>query len=497
MLGFSSHNVEQLCGGRREPVDYVAIGPIFGHGSKRESRPGGRGRRVRRCRALVEKPLVAIGGITRENALDVLRAGADSVAVIAGLLPDDPHGSLAAGTDGRMATTREEPSNRPRQGPRTGRRHHAGDGLDDRLRRLHRGRGYLAPGAIARPDDHDLGRHRGAHPDRGAQLRRTGRRHAARRRAVRLPARSVRPAVRIPLRLDAVPGDPDRHHRRRGGGVRQISPASSFPGSPPRTTCSAAASVGLTTQQLLAIADARPPDAGSNTRGIRTGAIVQNVFTFAKIARAAGTGRSRASWSGRNPAAVAAQLHGFLAQRRAGASTPSGWWAWPWWARCSPPTPGTTSRSPPARCAIRGATCRSRWRSAWRIGVGALHRLQLRLPERADRSKPSSTPRRIAWRRRGRRRMFGPVAVQIMAAAIMISTFGCVNGLILSGARVYYAMAQDGLFFRRPARSIRRRHTPVFSLGSAMRLGLPADPERAATTICSTMLSSRCCSSTF
>jgi APA family basic amino acid/polyamine antiporter len=37
----------------------------------------------------------------------------------------------------------------------------------------------------------------------------------------------------------------------------------------------------------------------------------------------------------------------------------------------------------------------------------------------------------------------------MMAAAIMISTFGCNNGLILSGARAYYAMARDGLFFRR------------------------------------------------
>ena len=37
----------------------------------------------------------------------------------------------------------------------------------------------------------------------------------------------------------------------------------------------------------------------------------------------------------------------------------------------------------------------------------------------------------------------------IMAIAILISTFGCNNGLILAGARVYYAMARDGLFFRR------------------------------------------------
>jgi basic amino acid/polyamine antiporter, APA family len=44
--------------------------------------------------------------------------------------------------------------------------------------------------------------------------------------------------------------------------------------------------------------------------------------------------------------------------------------------------------------------------------------------------------------------IFGPVGAAIMALAIIISTFGCNNGLILAGARVYYAMARDGLFFR-------------------------------------------------
>jgi APA family basic amino acid/polyamine antiporter len=45
--------------------------------------------------------------------------------------------------------------------------------------------------------------------------------------------------------------------------------------------------------------------------------------------------------------------------------------------------------------------------------------------------------------------LFGPAAANVMALAIMVSTFGCVNGLILSGARVSFAMARDGLFFRR------------------------------------------------
>jgi APA family basic amino acid/polyamine antiporter len=56
------------------------------------------------------------------------------------------------------------------------------------------------------------------------------------------------------------------------------------------------------------------------------------------------------------------------------------------------------------------------------------------------------------------------VAVQVMAAAIMISTFGCLNGMILAGARVYYAMALDRLFFRPVARLHPAWHTPVISL---------------------------------
>ena len=51
----------------------------------------------------------------------------------------------------------------------------------------------------------------------------------------------------------------------------------------------------------------------------------------------------------------------------------------------------------------------------------------------------------------------------IMALAIMISTFGCNNGLILAGARVYYAMARDGLFFKR-VNSVNAQHVPAVAL---------------------------------
>jgi APA family basic amino acid/polyamine antiporter len=60
--------------------------------------------------------------------------------------------------------------------------------------------------------------------------------------------------------------------------------------------------------------------------------------------------------------------------------------------------------------------------------------------------------------------MFGSTGGLLMAAAIMISCFGCVNGLILAGARVYYAMAKDGLFFRSVTKLHPTHKTPAVSL---------------------------------
>ena len=59
--------------------------------------------------------------------------------------------------------------------------------------------------------------------------------------------------------------------------------------------------------------------------------------------------------------------------------------------------------------------------------------------------------------------IFGPAGATIMAVAIIISTFGCNNGLILAGARVYYAMACDSLFFRRTG-TLNAKHVPAFGL---------------------------------
>jgi basic amino acid/polyamine antiporter, APA family len=60
--------------------------------------------------------------------------------------------------------------------------------------------------------------------------------------------------------------------------------------------------------------------------------------------------------------------------------------------------------------------------------------------------------------------MFGPFGGVLMAIAIMLSTFGCVNGLVLAGPRVYYAMAADGLFFSQAGKLHASYKTPVFGL---------------------------------
>ncbi len=59
--------------------------------------------------------------------------------------------------------------------------------------------------------------------------------------------------------------------------------------------------------------------------------------------------------------------------------------------------------------------------------------------------------------------IFGSIGATLMAIAIVISTFGCNNGLILAGARVYYAMSRDGLFFRATGR-LNAKHVPAFGL---------------------------------
>jgi thiamine-phosphate pyrophosphorylase len=84
-VGVSTHNDEQVRIANETSVDYVAVGPVFATGTKLDAEPVIGLDGVRRARAMTEKPIVAIGGITRGNARSVIDAGADSVAVISAL----------------------------------------------------------------------------------------------------------------------------------------------------------------------------------------------------------------------------------------------------------------------------------------------------------------------------------------------------------------------------------------------------------------------------
>jgi len=85
-LGVSTHNPEQVAEADRTSADYIAIGPVFATASKANPDPIVGLDGVRRARELTTKPLIAIGGITRQNCSSVIEAGADSIAVISDLV---------------------------------------------------------------------------------------------------------------------------------------------------------------------------------------------------------------------------------------------------------------------------------------------------------------------------------------------------------------------------------------------------------------------------
>jgi thiamine-phosphate pyrophosphorylase len=88
VIGLSTHDLEQARLACSAPVDYIAIGPIFPTSTKKTRTEGERELGVegaRAVRAIVDKPLVAIGGITLSSAKELFDAGVDSVAVISAL----------------------------------------------------------------------------------------------------------------------------------------------------------------------------------------------------------------------------------------------------------------------------------------------------------------------------------------------------------------------------------------------------------------------------
>jgi APA family basic amino acid/polyamine antiporter len=219
--------------------------------------------------------------------------------------------------------------------------------------------------------------------------------------------------------------------------------------------------VGLTTQQLLAIAIIVLLTA-VNTRGVRTGALVQNVFTFAKVASLLGL-VGLGFLLGRNPNAIAANFHDF--------------WRNADWNFATVALVGSAMVGPLFssdawnNVTFTAGEVRNPKRNlplSLGLGVGVVSLLYIGcnfvylsvLTLQQIQTAPEDRVATVAVAA-----MSDPlVAPKLMAIAIMVSTFGCCNGMILSGARVYYTMAQDNLFFRRAGTLDPVHHTPVFAL---------------------------------
>jgi thiamine-phosphate pyrophosphorylase len=88
-VGVSTHNAEQFRRAAETSADYIAVGPIYVTASKENPDPVVGLELIRQTRAMTDKLIVAIGGITLEHAAEVIEAGADSVAVISDILRAD------------------------------------------------------------------------------------------------------------------------------------------------------------------------------------------------------------------------------------------------------------------------------------------------------------------------------------------------------------------------------------------------------------------------
>jgi APA family basic amino acid/polyamine antiporter len=218
--------------------------------------------------------------------------------------------------------------------------------------------------------------------------------------------------------------------------------------------------VGLTSQQLVGVVIVGLLSL-INMRGIRTGAVVQNIFTVAKTAALLGL-IGIGFLAGRNPQALARNFDHFWdgagwtlhAARLVGVAMVGSLFSADAWNNVTF-TAGEV-RNPRRNLPLSLA-----------MGVGIVMTLYLLANCVYLNVLPFEGIQHAAEDRVATavmQQILGPVGVQIMAVAIMVSCFGCVNGLILAGARVYYAMALDGVFFRRAGTLGARHHAPVFAL---------------------------------
>jgi basic amino acid/polyamine antiporter, APA family len=238
--------------------------------------------------------------------------------------------------------------------------------------------------------------------------------------------------------------------------------------------------VGLNTQNLIAILTIVFLT-GVNVLGIKTGAAIQNVFTFAKTAALLGLVIAGVLLF-RNPAAVAANFTNF-------------WHVGGQHARLGIASPFLLVITLLAVAQVGSLFAADAWNNvtftagevknpkrnlplSLALGTGVVIVLYILanfaymyvLPMHGDPQGTTVMARGIQYAVEDRvgtaamLAMLGAMGGALMAVAILVSTFGCNNGLILAGARVYYAMAKDGLFFRHAAHVHPRYRTPVYAL---------------------------------
>src|SRR5437660_8711520 len=225
--------------------------------------------------------------------------------------------------------------------------------------------------------------------------------------------------------------------------------------------------ISLSTEQLIAIALIALLT-WTNTRGLEIGKLVQNTFTFAKTAALAGV-------------VVIGLLLGWSANSAARSSAWWDSWANGWSPRIAQPGLGIVgglalaflfgkamvgplfAQTAWTNVTFIGSEVRDPGRNLVRAllaGCGIVVVLYLLANLAYIAVLPFSEIERAPQNRvavAAMNALFGHPGAMCMAAAIMISTFGCNNGLILAGARVYYAMARDRLFFRKIATTNRFR----------------------------------------
>jgi basic amino acid/polyamine antiporter, APA family len=238
----------------------------------------------------------------------------------------------------------------------------------------------------------------------------------------------------------------------------------------PPVQVSSGYAVSVSTTQLLAIA-VIVFLTWTNSMGIRYGKIVQNVFTTAKTGALAAL-ILLGIFVGRNPAAIESNFHHFWEQIKTvpitaslSAATPFGLFI----AICVSQSGAMFSADAWHDITFTAGEVRDPKRTlpkALILGTGIVMVLYLlvnvsyllTLPISAIQGAPSDRVATAALNS-----IVPGWGNLLMAGAIMISTFGCVNSLVLAGPRVYYAMARDGLFIRAAAQ-INRAKVPGWSL---------------------------------